>query len=86
MKAVSPIVPGLELNEIKVAEHQDEYNTLPVLRTADRQGCISRWELTDDELETIKHTRCLYLVMLNFGQPLQPVQLSVRVPVTEVYG
>lgn len=55
---------------------QPEYKPLPVYRTEDGK-IISCWELSDDEIEKIKETKCLYLSMMTFGQPLQPVYLTV---------
>lgn len=77
MKAVSPVIPGNEADEIKVAEHQEEYNTLPVLYSDDGQQCTSRWELSEEEVAEIIRSRSIFLTMLTFGQPLQPVRLEV---------
>ncbi|MCT4034896.1 hypothetical protein HZQ14_15845 [Elizabethkingia anophelis] len=56
---------------------QPEYKPLPVHRTEDGK-IISCWELSDDEIEKLKETKCLYLSMMPFGQPLQPVYITVE--------
>lgn len=61
---------------VMYGEGQEEYQPLPVYRSEDGQA-ISCWELTDEEIEKIKETKCLYLSMMTFGQPLQPVYLTV---------
>ncbi|MCT4086663.1 hypothetical protein HZP82_04635 [Elizabethkingia anophelis] len=61
---------------VMYGEGQEEYQPLPVYRSEDAQA-ISCWELTDEEIEKIKETKCLYLSMMTFVQPLQPVYLAV---------
>ncbi|MDV3490950.1 hypothetical protein CMV03_07070 [Elizabethkingia anophelis] len=57
-------------------EGQEEYQPLPAYRTNDGDVIIC-WELTDEEIEKIKETKCLYLSIMTFGQLLQPVYLTV---------
>ena len=58
------------------------YDNLPAV--AGRPGgptvpVISRWRLTDQERRDIADGADLYLMLLTFGQPLQPIRLSVGV-------
>lgn len=59
------------------AKDQPEYNPLPALKQEDGT-IISCWQFTDEEIEKLKETRCLYLAVATFGHPLQPVLLSVE--------
>src|SRR5688572_4028563 len=49
MKAVSPVLlrPAVELPEVRIAEHQEEYETLPAIYGNSEYGLVtSRVELT----------------------------------------
>ncbi|WP_277496496.1 hypothetical protein [Elizabethkingia anophelis] len=59
------------------AKNQPEYKPLPVHIIEDGK-VVSCWEFTDEEIEKIKQTKCLYLTMMPFGQPLQPVYITVE--------
>ncbi|MCP9494087.1 MAG: hypothetical protein MSG64_06475 [Pyrinomonadaceae bacterium MAG19_C2-C3] len=83
MRPVSPVIPGLELSEINVGENQDVHGVLPAIRVDD-QAFLSRWELTDDEIENITRTRSIYLCQLNYYAPVQPVMLAVEAPVVDL--
>jgi hypothetical protein len=93
MKAVSPVIPGHEACEVKIAEGQPEYETLPALLVGgdgargfyvgslrDSHTVISRFELSDEEVETLNRTKTLYLYVRNFGGPLQPVLVTTEEP------
>lgn len=84
MTPQSPVVPGLEQHEIKIAENQDEYETLPALPVHDGDVVITRWNLTFLERLRLLFNGNLYLWIWRFRQPLQPVLLSVDKP--EVYA
>lgn len=55
---------------VKVAEHQPEYQTLPAY--VDEQQTISCWHLTWRERFKLLWRGVLWLRQLNFGHPLQP--------------
>lgn len=61
--------------------NQPEYKPLPAER---RPGCsgevVTCWELSPDELKCVQETGKIYLALLTFGQPLQPVIVSVYKP------
>lgn len=80
MKPISPVIPGLEEYEIKIAENQPEYETLSALPIDDGQRIISRWRLTLRERLTLLLNGDLYLHTWTFGSPLQPVYLEVTEP------
>lgn len=79
MKPISPIVPGLEEHEIRIAEDQPEYETLPVLKLAEGV-IITRWRLTLRERLVALFNGDIYLWIHTFGKPLQPIRLDVDEP------
>lgn len=77
MKPVSPVVPGH--SEVVYAKDQPEYLPLPAHRTED--GCVTtRWKLTWQERLRVLFMGNIYLQLLTFNTPLQPVMLSTTVP------
>jgi hypothetical protein len=73
-----PVVDGLENFEIVYAKNQPEYIPLRTLRSKGIQKrVISRWTLTDKQRKAIAEGADLYLTMLTFGAPLQPIQIAV---------
>ena len=61
---------------------QPEYQPLPAERVGKAQtGQINTcWELTPDEIKKVQETGQIYVSLLTFGQPLQPVWVSVEKP------
>ena len=60
-------------------ENQPEYQPLPALALEDARGeVITCWEMTDEELEVIKKTKCIYLSQFTFNQSLQPIMLMAE--------
>lgn len=58
-------------------EGQEEYQPLPAHKTKEGDVIVC-WELTDEEIEKIKETKCLYLSIMTFGRFLQPVHMTVN--------
>lgn len=79
MKPVSPVIPGENFEEIIVAEHQDEYGNLPSI-SCGNGVILTRWELSDEEIETIAVTKSVWLYMHSFGRPVTPISLQVEPP------
>ena len=79
MKPISPVIPGLEPFEIKIAEDQPEYETLPALKLHDGT-LVTRWRLTWRERLVALFNGDIYLHVWTFGKPLQPVYLEVDEP------
>lgn len=61
------------------AEDQPEYLPLPAHKKEDGT-VISCWELSDNELEQLIKTKKIYIGVLTFNQPLQPILPIVRSP------
>lgn len=59
-----------------IAKDQPEYNPLPSVRTPDGR-VITRWSPTDAERSAILRGEDIFLTILTFNTPLQPVLLTV---------
>lgn len=60
---------------------QPEYIPLPAEYRGGKSGeILTCWELTPEELKRVQETGKLWLGVLTFGQPLQPVYLAVDKP------
>lgn len=62
--------------DVAYAEHQPEYITLPSLQTPDGR-VITQWQFEPNELELLKNGVPVTLVLHTFGNPLQPIILTV---------
>jgi hypothetical protein len=71
LNAISPVIPGSEEFEVVYAKDQPEYNALPVLRTD--KTLVSRWKFSEEEREMIANGADLFICVMHFGQPLQPI-------------
>jgi hypothetical protein len=73
-----PVVEGLEQREIVYAKNQPEYIPLRTLVSAgaDRK-VISRWSLTPEQRKAVADGADIYLTLLTFQNPLQPILMTV---------
>ncbi len=73
-----------EVNAVYGA-NQPEYKPLPAERRGKAQTgeVLTCWQLSPEELIKVQETGQIWLSMLTFGQPLQPVLLAVEKP--EIY-
>ncbi|PYS52437.1 MAG: hypothetical protein DMF68_01630 [Acidobacteria bacterium] len=79
MKPTSPVIPVADHPEVIYAKDQPEYQPLPAVRNA--EGIIlTRWELSESEKRQIVEQGYIYLMVMTFNNPLQPVLLSTEVP------
>lgn len=79
MKLITPIIPGRELPVTVFAKDQPEYLQLPAFR--DEYGAVTmRWKLTIRERLRILLSGDLWLSVLTFNNPLQPVKLDTTPP------
>ncbi len=62
------------------AKDQKPYLPLPVYENSYGGHCISCWKLTFKEKLNLLFTGKLWIKVLNFGKPLQPIRLMVDVP------
>lgn len=65
--------------------NQPEYKPLPAERRGNAQTgeVLTCWQLSPEELIKVQETGQIWLSMLTFGQPLQPVLMAVEKP--EIY-
>lgn len=68
--------------DIVFGENQPEYMPLPAKRGDWPKGgeIHTCWELSPEELQEIQKTGVIWLSILTFRQPLQPVRLSTEKP------
>jgi len=85
MQPVTPIVPGHDLPVTNFAETQDEYLTLPAFRQ-DNGTVLTRWRLTWRERLRVLFNGDIYLYVLTFNRPLQPVMLETEPPKINAAG
>ena len=69
---------AIEFKEVnvRIAENQDEYATLPAHFNKEEGSLTFCFKLTEDEINRIKATDEIWFKMLTFGKPMQPVMLS----------
>lgn len=66
-----------EGQNVVYAESQPEYLPLPAMQLQDEGGTvITCWELSDEELAEVVKNKKVYLSIMTFKQPLQPVSLQ----------
>src|ERR1700721_2317428 len=79
--ANAPVVKGLEAHEVVYAKNQPEYNPLRTLLSNTKEGRVmSRWSPTPEQRPAIAEGENIFLELLTFGNPLQPILMSVGDP------
>ncbi|PKP11977.1 MAG: hypothetical protein CVU09_00315 [Bacteroidetes bacterium HGW-Bacteroidetes-4] len=72
---------------VRIAENQPEYETLPALVSSEPEGRITTcFQLSDEELKEIALTGKLWHLQLAFHQPMQPIALSTQIPFEKPYS
>lgn len=79
MIPVSPVIPDANADEVVYAKDQPEYQPLPSIKLADG-AILTRWMLSEEEKRIVTEQGFIYLEVLTFNRPLQPLRLSVDVP------
>jgi hypothetical protein len=73
-----PVFDGFEEKEVVYAADQPEYNPLRTIVSRDHQHRVtSRWTFTDDQRQAIAGGADIFLTLLTFGEPLQPILMAV---------
>lgn len=62
---------------VEIAKDQPQYQTLPAYVDSKEGTITSCWELTPEQIAEVGRTGKIWLRVLTFGNPLQPVLLSV---------
>lgn len=63
-------------HNVKIAEDQPEYETLPALFNKQEGSMTFCFELDEPELEQVKKTGKIWIKQLTFGKALQPIGMS----------
>lgn len=71
MKSTSPVFDGTSIAEVVYAKDQPEYEPLPAVRSD--KTLITRWKLTPDERKRLIDGEDLFIHIMHFGNPLQPL-------------
>lgn len=73
-----PVFDGLQHKEVVYARIQPQYIPLRTLVSAgaDRK-VISRWTLTEEQRKAVADGADIFLQLLTFGDPLQPIIMAV---------
>lgn len=83
MRPVSPVVPGWPVEaEICYAKDQPEYLQLPALTYGSPEfgHRLSRWKMSWAERLHVLVTGHVFLHVMTFNTPLQPVMITVNPP------
>jgi hypothetical protein len=84
--ANKPVIPGLESFEVVYAKDQPEYIPLRTLRSRTDEGKVmSRWSPTAEQRKAVMQGADIYLTLLTFQGPLQPITLAVATDVNPDY-
>jgi hypothetical protein len=84
MKPVSPVIPGEKLDEVKVADHQPEYQTLPVVFLNNGNTILSRWAMDEAERKVVSVTGELFICLMTFGKPAPDCLFQVNPPIMAI--
>jgi hypothetical protein len=84
--ADAPVVPGLEAHELVFAKDQPEYIPLRALRARTNDGRVmSRWSLTAEQRKAVADGADIFLTLMTFGNPLQPISMAVATDINPDY-
>jgi hypothetical protein len=81
MEPVSPVLPMSKNVEVTVGANQKEYLPLPAFHT--QITTVTRWRLTDAERAHIAAGGDLFISVMDFRMPLQPI-LPLAIPEDDV--
>jgi hypothetical protein len=74
------VSPSTGAPEIVLAEEQEQYRPITVARYMDQQDrviLLSRWRLNDGDRARIAAGEDIYIGLLTFGRPMQPLSVQV---------
>ncbi len=83
MTPLEQIIPGFDIPEDELviyAKDQPEYIPLPAWKGPDGMR-VTRWKLTLGERLRILFGGSIWLSILTFNRPLQPVKLTTECPI-----
>ncbi len=69
-----------EGSNVEFAKDQDEYETLPAfMNDSPQREVVTCWKLSEEDLKRVNETGQIWLKVLTFGNPLQPLAMSADV-------
>src|SRR5689334_6353919 len=72
------VIDAFEAHEVVYAKEQPEYIPLRTLRGNTREvPVLSRWTLTPEQRKAVADGADIFLQLLTFGNPLQPIVMAV---------
>lgn len=76
------VAPRTGAPEVTVAEEQEEYKAITMAVYGDNaqagpRQLLSRWRFTEEERRRIAAGEDLYIALMTFGQPMQPLSVQV---------
>lgn len=80
MTPMKPVVPCFNLENVTFAADQPEYIPLPAVRLPDGM-VVTRWKLSWKERFLVGLGGSLWLSVLTFNRPLQPIKLDAQCPI-----
>lgn len=76
--ADGPVVEGMEEAEVVYAKDQPPYRPLRTLPSnGPERKVLSRWALRPDQREAVARGADVYLELMTFGHPLQPIRMGI---------
>lgn len=63
---------------IRIAEHQEEFITLPAFWNIEEGSMTFCFQLSQDEVNRIKATDEIWFKIVTGGRPMQPITLSTN--------
>lgn len=70
---------------VLIAEHQEEYETLPAHFNPTQGTVTTCFKLTEEEKKQVEAEGVIYLTIQTGGKPLQPIGNSLLNPFREMY-
>jgi len=61
---------------LKIAENQPEYETLPVHHNSEEGSIVYCFELDEAEIKQVRETGRIYLKQITFNKSMQPIGMS----------
>lgn len=86
IKPVSPVIPNsVNGAEVKVAENQPEYRTLPSL-AIDDNTFLTRWKVPFLHRLRILFSGNIFIEIMHFRKPIQPLYVDTKPNTVQVAG
>jgi hypothetical protein len=88
---ISPVIPkyfkdiNTELDEIQVAKNQEQYRVLPSI-VIDNNTFLTRWKVPFWHRIRILLFGNLYLEIMHFNNPIQPLYLDTKPNLQQIAG